>query len=285
MFKQFILGLISCLSALVYAAPINIVAAENFYGALAAEIGGTNVTVQSIISNPEADPHLFATSAATNRALSQAQIIIYNGADYDPWMEQLLNTLDQHQVTVINVATLMNIKAAANPHIWYQPETFPRLAQLLERTICQLNPAATSATQANLTKFLAANHHVAEAIKQVKAQYGGTKVTATEPVFGYMAEAMGFKMYGLDFQGKIMNNSEASPKMIAAYQQLLTSRQVKILFYNRQVKDTLTANMQNLAKMQHIAVVGVTETMPTNLSINQWLTQEIMASAAAAATK
>ena len=290
MFKKLLLLLVSLFSiTYVGAIPINIVSAENFYAELAREIGGNKVKVQSIISNPDADPHLFATSPSTNRALSQAQIIIYNGADYDPWMEQILKNINQKKVIVINVATLIAHKPATiplgemNPHIWYKSETFPLLAKTLAANIIQLNPAAKLQTQTNLKTFLAGNQQVAGLIAQIKAKYAGTAVTATEPVFGYMSEAMGLKMYGIDYQWKIMNGTEPSPKMIAHYQSLLSDKQVKVLFYNSQVSDPMSKNMQALAKKNGIAIIGVTETMPNAMTINAWLSKEVMATAAALA--
>ena len=70
--------------------PVKIVAAENFYGDVARQIGGADVAVTSILSNPDEDPHLFEASAATAKALADARIVIVNGVDYDPWMEKLL---------------------------------------------------------------------------------------------------------------------------------------------------------------------------------------------------
>lgn len=272
-------GLGFSLSAL--AAPVKIVAAENFYGELAHEIGGNNVAVTSIISNPDADPHLFATSPKTSQSLAQAQIIIYNGADYDAWMEQMLTTVNKNQVIIINVADLMKIKPGANPHIWYQPATFPILAKVLADKIAQLEPASKAIVQKNLASFLADNQQVAKQIATVKQHYQGTSVTATEPVFGYMAQALGLNMKGEDFQWKIMNDSEPTPKMVANYQSLLTNKQVKVMFYNNQVSDSLTGNMQKLARQNGVKVVGVSETMPKDTTINRWLTSEINATASA----
>ena len=272
-------GLGFSLSAL--AAPVKIVAAENFYGELAHEIGGNNVAVTSIISNPDADPHLFATSPKTSQSLAQAQIIIYNGADYDAWMEQMLTPVNKNQVIIINVADLMKIKPGANPHIWYQPATFPILAKVLADKIAQLEPASKAIVQKNLASFLADNQQVAKQIATVKQHYQGTSVTATEPVFGYMAQALGLNMKGEDFQWKIMNDSEPTPKMVANYQSLLTNKQVKVMFYNNQVTDSLTSNMQKLARQNGVKVVGVSETMPKDTTINRWLTSEINATATA----
>lgn len=265
------------ISQLVLAAPVNIVAAENFYGELAQEIGGKEVKVQSIISNPDADPHLFTTSPSTSKALSQAQIIIYNGADYDSWIGQMLATVDKSKVTIINVANLVGIKSGANPHLWYKPDTFPKLAQVLADKLIQLEPQNKAQIQANLKQFITEHNQVNQAIQQTKTKYAGTPVTATEPVYGYMADAMGLKMLGLDFQWKIMNDTEPTPKMIASYQELLTDKKVKVLFYNSQVSDSITKNMQNLAEKNAIPIVGVTETMPNNMKINNWLLNEISA--------
>ncbi|MFN8787810.1 MAG: metal ABC transporter solute-binding protein, Zn/Mn family [Neisseriaceae bacterium] len=274
--KKFsLLTLLVTLGLSSYAAEINIVAAENFYGELAKEIGGNQVSVQSIISNPDADPHLFTTSLSTSKAIGQAQIIIYNGADYDSWINQMIARVDKKKVTIINVANLVGVKSGQNPHLWYKPETFPKLAKVLADKISEINPSQAKEVNQNLTTFVKGHDTVVKMINTTKSKYAGTPVTATEPVYGYMADAMGLKMRGIDFQWKVMNDTEPTPKMIADYQSRLTNKQVKVLFYNSQVSDSITKNMQDLAKKNNVPVVGVTETMPANTTINNWLITEI----------
>ncbi len=270
--KKICVGLLLslCLVGQVFAAPINVVAAENFYGQLAKEIGGEQVRVTSIMQNPDADPHLFTTAPSTSIALYKAQIIIYNGVDYDPWMDSLLKSLPQ-QSCIIQVATLMQVKDGDNPHLWYKPETFPKLARKLAAEIIRINPQQAKQINLNLQHFLRDYSKVERQIAYIKQHYPATKVTATEPVFGYMAQALGFKMYGEDFQWKIMNGSEPGPRTIAAYQDLLQSKKVKLMFYNQQVISPLTTNLQRLARKNQIALVGVSETMPAKISISNWL--------------
>lgn len=283
MYKIGIVLLSWCCVGLAVADPVRIVAAENFYAELAAEIGGKQVQVQSIINNPAADPHLFATSPSVSKALAQAQIIIYNGADYDNWMRQMLAPLDLRKVIVINVADLLGVKSGQNPHLWYKPETFPVLAKVLANKISQLSAPQRAIFMANLAQFLTANQRVQQAIFQAKRRYTGTMVAATEPVYNYMTEALGLRMEGLDFQWKIMNDSEPSPKMIANFQALIHEKKVKILFYNNQVTDPLTQKMQDLAHQAQIPVIGISETLPKNISINNWLALELAATTAALA--
>jgi zinc/manganese transport system substrate-binding protein len=183
--------------------------------------------------------------------------------------------VDKKKVIIINVADLVGVKSGQNPHLWYKPDTFPKLAKVLADKIATLNPAAASEVNQNLATFIKGHDTVIKMIDTTKSKYAGTPVTATEPVYGYMADAMGLKMEGLDFQWKVMNDTEPTPKMIADYQSRLTNKQVKVLFYNSQVSDSITKNMQDLAKKNNIPVVGVTETMPANTTINKWLTSEV----------
>src|SRR5476651_1484529 len=84
------LALAGFVSGPALAGPVKIVAAENFYGDVAAQIGGADVAVTSILASPDDDPHLFEASASTAKALAEAEIVIVNGVDYDPWMAKLL---------------------------------------------------------------------------------------------------------------------------------------------------------------------------------------------------
>ncbi len=257
-------------------AKIHIVAAENFYGNIASLIGGDYVEVNSIINNPDTDPHLFTTSTKTAIAINKAQIIIFNGAGYDPWMQQLLNAQSSNnKVAVINVAELMQVKKGANPHIWYQPATFRTLAQTLADKFSQIDPKHKKTFELNLQTFLQRYEKIDKQIQTIKDSTSGLKVTATEPVFNYMAQALGFKMLGTKFQWVIMNDAEPTPQMFIAYQQLFTQKKVQLLFYNLQVKDDQTAKILALAQKNNIPVVGVYETMPQNNNVITWLSSTL----------
>lgn len=129
----------SCLPA-VAAAPIRIVTAENFYGDLARQIGGASVEVTSILANPNDDPHLFESSSSTARNLADADIVVYNGAGYDPWMDSLLAATDKPSRVVLSVAKLTTHANGDNPHLWYDPATFPAVAKALDDELAKRDP-------------------------------------------------------------------------------------------------------------------------------------------------
>ncbi len=259
------------------AGPIQIVAAENFYGDLATQIGGSHVSVTSILSNPDADPHLFESSASTARTIADAQIVIYNGADYDPWMDKLLSAAPTGDRATLIAADLTGHKSGDNPHLWYDPQTLPALATALAAELSKRDPADAADYQANLGKFTASFAATLQPIAAIKSAYAGTAVTATEPVFGYMAEAMGLKMLNQSFQTATMNDTEPSPSDVAAFENSLKDGSAKILFYNSQVTDDTTTRLLDLAKASSVPVIGVTETEPAGQTIQTWFAGQIAA--------
>lgn len=257
------------------AGPIRIVAAENFYGDLASEIGGSHVAVTAILSNPDEDPHLFETSPQTARDVASADIVLYNGADYDPWMEKLLSASPKVNRTTIVAAALTGHKSGDNPHLWYDPPTFPAVAGALAAELEKRDPADAEAFKANLATFEASMKPVADKVAAIKAAHAGTVVTATEPVFGYMAGALGFRMLNTDFQLAMMNDTEPSPRQVAEFEQSLKSGAAKILFYNAQVTDDTATRLKALAEASGVKVIGVTEMEPAGKTIAGWLLHQL----------
>ena len=126
------LGFLPAAAAGAPAAPIALVAAENFYGDIARQIGGTDVAVTSILSNPDQDPHEFEASPSTARAFASAAVVVYNGAGYDPWAEKLLAASPRLRRAISSASRqLVHRETADNPHLWYDPRTMPVVAEAL----------------------------------------------------------------------------------------------------------------------------------------------------------
>jgi zinc/manganese transport system substrate-binding protein len=254
---------------------IEVVAAENFYGDVARQIGGDRVAVVSIMNNPDQDPHLFETTPSIVRQLAAAQIVILNGANYDPWMDKLLAATPRTGRMVISAAQLTGRKPGDNPHLWYDPVTMPAVATALAEALAKADSAHALDYIARLKTTLAALERITQRVVQLKAKHVGTAVTATEPVFSPMAEALGLTMRNQRFQLAMMNDTEPSARDMAAFESDLKERKVKILIYNSQVSEKLTERLRDIAYKAKVPVVGVTETMPANTSFQDWVLSEL----------
>ncbi|HLB33608.1 MAG: hypothetical protein A3F67_03180 [Verrucomicrobia bacterium RIFCSPHIGHO2_12_FULL_41_10] len=246
---------------------IKIVAAENVYGGIAQQIGDSSVTVVSIMNNPNQDPHEFQADSATAKAVADADIIIYNGIGYDSWMEKLLGTRGKPGRQVIKVSDLVGAKMGDNPHLWYDPKTMPALATRLSNMLSK---------KTELLIFLQSMQPFLDKIVILKERYHGISVSATEPLFGLMASALDWKMLNNGYQLAIMNGTEPSFKQIIDFQKSLTSKKIQLLFYNSQVMNPATAQLQKIAQQNGIPVLGIAETQPaTSKNYQEWMIQQL----------
>ena len=271
----FLLTVTAAASTSAADSPIAVVAAENFYGDVAKQIGGDQVAVVSLMNNPDQDPHLFETTPGTVRQIADAQIVIANGADYDPWMEKLVNAAPHPGRVLIDVAKLVGKKSGDNPHLWYEPSTMPAAAKALADAFSKADPAHAGDYAARLAAFTASLKPMNDKITAIRAKFAGASVTASEPVFGYMASALGLKMRNEKFQLSIMNDTEPSARDVAAFEQDLKGHKVKVMFFNKQASDKAVERLVSLARKSRIPVVGVTETAPPGLSYQDWMLGEL----------
>ncbi len=262
-------------SALAAQAAPTVVAAENMYGDVAAQIAGPDAVVSSILNNPDQDPHLFEASPSVARALSTAALVIYNGADYDPWMEKLLAAAPAAGRQVIVAATLMGKKPGDNPHLWYDPATMRAVADAVAKALAAQDPAHATEYAKRQHAFDAALDQLNTKIAALRTRYAGTNVTATEPVFGPMAAALGLTMRNERFQLAVMNDTEPRVSDTAAFEDDLVKHLVRVLLYNSQATDPAAQRLLGIARKAGVPVVPVTETEPANTTYQAWMAAEL----------
>ena len=255
--------------------PINVVAAENFYGDIARQTGGDNVAVTSILSSPDQDPHLFEASPSTAKALAGAKVVIVNGADYDPWMEKLLKANKTPGRKEILAAALAGKKAGDNPHLWYNPATVKAVAKKLSVELASIDPAHKADYEKGAASFVDSLKPLDAKIAEMRKKYAGSAVTASEPVFGYMAELLGLKVHNEKFALAVMNNTEPSVSEVAAFQNDLKGHKVKVMLYNAQASEPAVQRLVQMAKDEKIPIVGVSETEPPGVTYQQWMTSQL----------
>ena len=266
---------ISIAIASVHAEPIRIVAAESVYGGIAQQVGGADVTVESILANPDQDPHAFEAAVATARALARAAIVIYNGAGYDLWMARLLSSEPSGSRHVLEVAALADGRTGDNPHLWYDVNAMSALAATLAAKLGDIDPGHRTAYRARTAEFEASMQPLRAQMASMRSRHTGTQVTATEPVFQYMADALGLSMRNSRFQLAMMNGTEPGARTIAAFEDDLRGRVVKVLLYNTQTGEALAGRMRTLAERAGIPVISITEMQPLGMSYQRWMASQL----------
>jgi len=258
---------------------VHVVAGENFWGSVAAQIGGRDATVTSIISDPNADPHLFETDAAEAATLARAQVAIENGAGYDPWMRSLLSA-DGGSARVVNVASILHVGGSnPNPHLWYAVGRVPQVAAAIAGALTRVAPEDAATFRTNLAAFDASLVPLESTLATIKARFHDVGVAYTERVPGYLLAAARLDNKSPPgFAQAIEDGVDPGAADTVAMRRLLEHHDVNVLLYNVQTVTPVTTQMRALARQHGIPVVGVSETMPAGASTyQQWQLSQVRA--------
>jgi zinc/manganese transport system substrate-binding protein len=271
---------VACLAlALLAGAPaqprIRILAAESVYGAVAQSLAGPDAEVTSVLSNPAQDPHEFEANAGTARDVAAADLVVLNGLDYDAWMDRLLDASVRPGREVMRISELVGAQPGSNPHLWYTPATMISFAEALCAKLSAWDEADAPQFAQREKIFAAKMNVVLATIADMRKHFAGQPVTATEPVFGPMAAALGLSMRDEGFQLAVMNGTEPRAGDVAAIEDDLRRRRVRVLFHNDQVSDAASDHLIALARAARVPVVGIGETMPPGTDYPAWILREL----------
>jgi zinc/manganese transport system substrate-binding protein len=266
---------------------IQAVAAENQYADVIAQIGGRYVSVTAIESNPDSDPHSFEASASVAHAVATAQLVVQNGVGYDSWMGQVESANPRSSRKVVDVQKLLGLPDnTPDPHLWYDPGTMPKVGATIAADLEALAPDHAAQFRANLEAFDASLDPWRSALARLKASFAGSAVAVTEPVADYLISAAGLdNVTPWAFQADVMNGVDPSAQDVSALETALSGHGIKAFLYNRQVTDSLTQSLRQLANRNGVPVVAVYETMPApGYHYQSWMAAETLAIQAALAS-
>ncbi|MFJ2441504.1 metal ABC transporter solute-binding protein, Zn/Mn family [Streptomyces sp. NPDC087658] len=268
---------------------IQVVAAENFWGSIASQLGGGHVKVTSIIDNPAADPHDYEPTAADARTVAGARYVIVNGVGYDSWADRLLAGNPSAGRTDLRVGDLVGVEDGGNPHRWYSPTDVHRVIERITADYKKADPADA----ADFDRLGNTYEHTTLApydqlIAKIKARYAGTPIGASESIVSPLAEGLGLKMLTpASFLGAISEGTDPTAGDKSTIDKQIADKQIKVYVYNSQNATPDVQAQVKAARAEGIPVATVTETLtPAGASFQAWQVRQLegLAKALAEAT-
>jgi len=263
---------------------IQVVAAENFWGSLVSQLGGNLTNVLSIVSNPNADPHDYESNASDAVAIGAANLVIMNGVGYDDWATQLIDSSDTPGQEVLNAGTLNGVYVtggivSGNPHLWYNPLYVNHTLIAMYSDLVALQPASKAIFQQNFANLNSSNaggvsiDQLYSRANQIKADFAGTVVVATESIFVYLANYTGLALIAPPaFMEAIAEGNDPPAASVALFECQLEGGYVKVLVYNIQTVTPITSTLEGLAGQNNVTVTYVSETIqPPDTTFQDWM--------------
>lgn len=257
---------------------IQVVAAENFWGSIASQVGGSHVQVTSIIVNPDTDPHAYEPTPSDARLIAQAQYVIVNGAGYDAWAPKLLDANPASGRTVLTVGDLFGKKEGDNPHMWYSPSYVDQVVDRMGSDLAKIDSADASTITQQAAQYKSTglkDYH--DTVSAIKAKYSGTRVGATESIAAYLADGTGLNLVTpSSYLKSISEGTDPSAADKAEVQNEIASRSIKVFIFNSQNSTPDIQGLVDKATAQGIPVVKITETLaPATATFQDWQTAQL----------
>ncbi|GAA0295318.1 metal ABC transporter solute-binding protein, Zn/Mn family [Kineococcus aurantiacus] len=264
---------------------LSVVASTNVYGSIARSIAGDAATVTSIIDDPSADPHSYEANTRTQLELSRATVVIENGGGYDDFVDTMLDAAGSDP-TVLNAVDVSGLQGPEgsefNEHVWYDTATVRKVAQQLEQALAEAAPDDAATFAANLETFEAGLDTLDQRIEAARATTQGLPVAITEPVPGYLLEALGTTdATPEEFSEAVEEETDVPVDVLQQTLALFTDHRVRALVYNEQTTSAQTEQVLQAARDNGIPQVPVTETLPEGEDYTTWMTGNVDAIATA----
>jgi zinc/manganese transport system substrate-binding protein len=257
---------------------VQVVAAENFWGSIAAQLGGNRTEVSSIIVNPSTDPHSYEPSAQNARTMAGAKLAIVNGIGYDNWASKLLAASPLAGRTVLNVGQLLGLEEGDNPHQWYSPASVQRVIAQIVADYDRLDPdGAAYYAQRERTFETVDLAKYDQLRKEIRQRYAGTPVGYSESIFRPLGEDLGLRlMTPYSFAKAVAEGTDVTAEGKEAVDHQAEDRQIEVWVFNSQNVTPDVQRVNELAKAKGIPIATVTETLdPAGDTFEQWQVAEL----------
>ncbi len=259
---------------------VTVVASTNVWGSVATAVAGPDASVVSIIDEPGADPHSYESSPSDAAAVTDADLVVYNGGGYDAFIDKMLaGTKDKPAVNAFDLRATQTDK---NEHVFYDLPTVDATARKIADELGKLDPNNAKGYTERADAFHDKLNAIVTVTKKIEADHPKAPVAQTEPIAHYLLEAAGVEdLTPEQFENAIEEGTDPAPSAVAATRDLLTQKKVQSLVYNIQTEDKVTQDIRAAAESGGVRIVEVTETLPADLDYIQWQTDNAEALAKA----
>jgi ABC-type Zn uptake system ZnuABC Zn-binding protein ZnuA len=242
------LGLTACSTPADPSQGLNVVATTTQVTEFTTTVVGTAGTVTGLIQ-PNQSAHSFDPSAKQLLMLSQADAVVINGADLEPWLTDALSAAN-FSGTIIDASAGIPL-IESDPHVWTAPLNAQKMVTNIETgldglpgiTSEQKKAFADNAAAYNL-QLTALDEWILANLAQIPADQ--RLLVTNHDAFTYFVDA-----YGINFLGSIIpsfdDNAEPSASEIDALIALIKQSGTKAIFSESSISPKLAQTIASEA--------------------------------------
>ena len=209
-----------------------------------ARVGGDRVAVRNLVP-AGVESHDYEPTPRDIIATTNARVLIYNGAGFEPWVQRLLPQLPERVIRVSATSGLPLVTATSggdrgrtDPHVWLDPVLAQRQVGLILAGLIQADPTGRATYVANAAAFQARLSVLHERIGKTLAPCRTRVVVTTHTAFSYFAARYGLTQIPL---GGLEPREEPSPAKMREILRLVRRHHVQVIYYETLVSPRVAA--------------------------------------------
>jgi zinc transport system substrate-binding protein len=240
---------------------------------LASEIAGDKAKVISLVP-AGVEPHDWEPKPKTLAELQKADMLVYNGAGMEIWLENLLPSIEKAGVKTVNTSQGLelipfkaenaeennkNVRLAYDPHVWVSPVNYKQQAHNVLNALIELDPANEEYYKSNYNKLAEKLDKLDNDYRQAVKQFTSKIFIVSHSAFEYLAKEYGLTQ--VPIRG-VSPEAEPSPAKIAELVQISRDNNMKYIFFESLVSPKLSQAIANEAGIQTLVLndgQGITE--------------------------
>lgn len=210
-------------------------------------VGGKRVTAKLLLP-PGAEPHTWEPRPSDIGKLSTSDILIYVGAEMEPWIQDIVKGTYNPNLSVLEVSRGLNLiqkkenahnhkTVGVDPHVWLDFDNAQKIINGIAKAFIGKDPHGTKYFRKNARSYREKLQGLDRKFRQgLRNCRYRVFVVGGHAAYSYLAERYGLTqipLYGIN------PNSEPTPKQVARVIRLAKRHHIKIIYFEISVSDKL----------------------------------------------
>lgn len=215
----------------------------------ACKIGGDCIDVTNMVPSGT-EPHDWEPSTNDLKNLEKADVFIYNGADMEPWADDLLVSRSD-TLRVVEASENVELRTTDgehehahehedadhhhgdfDPHVWLDPENAKIEMEAIRDALCAADPEHSTVFQSNYEKYAAELDALDAEFREKLAPLPNRTIVVAHEAFGYLCDAYGLTQVGIE---GLSPDSEPDPGRMAEVIDFVREHGISTIFFEELV--------------------------------------------------
>lgn len=203
------------------------------------KIAGDKIILKNLVP-AGTEPHEWEPTPSDIADLEKADVLIYNGAGMEPWLDKVLNSINPEKLKTVEaskeVKLLNNTDEAkskgTDPHVWLDPMSAKKEMSAIKDALVSIDPANKDYYEKNYEDNAAQLDQLDQEYKSAVAQFSKKDIVVAHQAFSYLCNAYGLNQVAIE---GISADSEPSPARMAEIVEFAREKQLKYIFFEELV--------------------------------------------------